>query len=109
MTDGSALFRPGRNIAMKLPPDQFEATLSFYRDTLGLNVKPSHSGSWIVDFGAIRLWLDRVATVSQAELWLEVETESAERAADALAAAGVVRCDEIEPLPIDSQILKLHD
>ncbi len=29
-------FRGGHNIAMKVPPHQFEATVNFYRDVLGL-------------------------------------------------------------------------
>jgi hypothetical protein len=36
--------------------------------------------------------------MSQADLWLELTTEDPGAAADHLAVAGVVRCDEIEPL-----------
>ena len=28
-------FRPGKNIAMKIPAHEFDATLGFYRDVLG--------------------------------------------------------------------------
>ncbi|HBR99063.1 MAG TPA: hypothetical protein DD979_17040 [Gammaproteobacteria bacterium] len=28
-------FQAGRNIAMKVPPHQYDATVRFYRDTLG--------------------------------------------------------------------------
>lgn len=31
-------FAPGRNIAMKVPAHEFEATVGFYRDTLGLTL-----------------------------------------------------------------------
>jgi hypothetical protein len=53
-------------------------------------------------FGSNRLWIDCVTGMSQAELWLQVTTEDTAAAADDLAAAGVVRCDGIEPLAADS-------
>jgi catechol 2,3-dioxygenase-like lactoylglutathione lyase family enzyme len=92
-------FRGGRNIAMKLPPERFDATLAFYRDALGLPVERREPGTAVVTFGQMRLWLDRVATVSQAEIWLEIETSSAAAAAGLLESADVIRCDDIEPLP----------
>lgn len=49
-------------------------------------------------FGTSRLWIDRVPTASQAELWLQITTTDPAAAADHLAAAGVPRCDDIEPL-----------
>ena len=36
--------------------------------------------------------------MSQAELWLEVVTDDVDAAAERFQAAGVERCDEIEPL-----------
>ena len=99
-------FAGGRNIAMKVPPHQWSATVAFYRDTLGLRVldNPFTSGPEAVGFafGHNQLWIDRVPGVSQAELWLQVTTADTATAADHLAAAGVVRCDEIEPLDGDS-------
>jgi len=92
-------FSGGRNVAMKIPPDEYEATLGFYRDTLKLPVEALSEGSHVVTFGPCRLWLDRESNASQAELWLEIETASAAEAAGALARAGVVRCDAIEALP----------
>ena len=50
-------------------------------------------------FGEVQLWLDRVATVSQAELWLQVDTPAVTVAKEYLEQEEVVRCDEIEPLP----------
>ncbi len=104
MTTGQQMtFAGGRNIAMKVPPHQWEQTVSFYRDILGLRVldNPFDGGPQSVGFifGANRLWIDRVPGVSQAELWLQVTTSDAALAADRLATApGVARCDEIEPL-----------
>lgn len=94
-------YRAGRNLAMKVPPDQFEATIAFYRDVLGLPHLGSQEDSVSVAFGSFRLAIDRVETVSQAEIWLEVQTDDTEKASSHLEASGVVRCDEIERLPDD--------
>lgn len=91
-------FRPGRNIAMKLPERVFAETLSFYRDVLGLKVEENTSGA-LVDFGAVRPHLDRVAHQSQTDLWLQIETDDPAAAEAWLADQGVDRCDEVEPLP----------
>lgn len=93
------LFSGGRNMAMKLPAHQFDATLRFYRDTLGLPVTMMADGTPVVEYGSIRLWLDRSEKVSQAELWLEIVAKDAGEAKTVLAEADVVRCDRIEPLP----------
>ncbi len=99
---GPATFAGGRNIAMKVPPHLWDATVAFYRDVLGLAVvehAPTVPRSVCFAFGANRLWIDRVDAMSQAELWLELTTSDAPAAAAHLAAAGVARRDEIEPLP----------
>ncbi|MCU4379151.1 VOC family protein [Acinetobacter haemolyticus] len=92
-------FCGGVDIALKLPPHQFEATVAFYRDVLGL--KPiTDKGSEIgFEFGPVKLWIDTAPKISQAELWLELFTDNFSEAAKYLNDAGVVRCDEIEPLP----------
>ena len=92
-------FRGGRNIALKVPPHQWDATVRFYRETLGLKELPEHKADVVFQFGHNHLWIDRVETVSQAELWLEVITDDVPAAAKHLKAAGVTRCDEIESLP----------
>lgn len=79
-----AQFDGGPNLAMKVPPHQHEATVTFYRDTLKL--KELHGD------------VDKVDTVSQAELWLQVVTDNTSDAATRLRDAGAPRCDEIEPL-----------
>ncbi len=97
----SPRFAGGPNLAMKVPPHQWDATVAFYRDVLGLpELDPVESEPPTVGFafGANRLWIDRVPTVSQAELWLEVTADDPGAAAEHLAAAGVPRVDEIEPL-----------
>jgi len=97
------VFSGGKNIAMKVPPHQWQDAVAFYRDVLGLRViehDPADSATptAVFEFGANRLWIDRVETLSQAEIWLEVETDDLEAAAAYLKAAGVARRDEIEPL-----------
>ena len=95
---GELSFAAGRNIAMKVPPHQYDATVAFYRDVLGFPLIEEFAPAAAFEFGSNRLWIDRVATISQAELWLEVVTDDIEGAARRFEEAGVTRCDEIEPL-----------
>jgi catechol 2,3-dioxygenase-like lactoylglutathione lyase family enzyme len=99
----SVKFAPGRNIAMKVPPHQYDATVAFYRDVLGLKEITAHAPAVGFEFGAKNLWIDRVPGMSQAETWLEVVTDDIAAASEHLKAAGIARCDEIEPLPKDFQ------
>lgn len=92
----------GRNIAMKVPPHVWEATVAFYRDVVGLRVVErgeTTPPSVCIEFGANRLWVDRVDGLSQAEVWLDLSVDNVGAAAKRFEAAGVVRRDEIEPLP----------
>jgi hypothetical protein len=92
-------FEGGKNIAMKVPPHQHEATVRFYRDILKLEpVDNPQDDAICFKFGANNLWIDNVPGMSQAELWLEIVTNDTEAAAEILAQSGVARCDEIEPL-----------
>lgn len=92
-------FQGGKNIAMKVPPHQHDATVRFYAEILGLERIGGPSGDAVgFRFGPNNLWIDRVPGMSQAELWLEIVTDDTAAAAAALAEAGVVRCDAIEPL-----------
>ena len=96
-------FTPGANIAIKVPHHQFEQTVSFYRDVLGLEqvsrTAPDTDDSVTLKFGDKYLWIDRIASLSQAEIWLEIRTDDIERAAAYFQELDVVRRDEIEPLP----------
>ena len=49
MANSDLNFRGGRNIAMKLPPHQYEAMITFYRDTLGLAVEQTSDNSHAVE------------------------------------------------------------
>jgi len=98
-------FAPGPNIAIKVPAHEYEATVSFYRDILGLRpipgTAPSASESVRFEFGDKTLWIDRVPTLSQAEIWLELTTNDIDAATRHLNAHGCPRRDGIEPLPPD--------
>lgn len=100
-------FRGGHNIAMKLPKAQFDRTVAFYREVLGMEVTDSSSEavaegviqSVAIRFGPVTLWLDRVDNYARADLWLELFTDDVDRATEHLAAHGVPVQDELEPLP----------
>lgn len=101
------MFQGGFDIAMKLPKAQYDRTVAFYRDVLGMEVVEesgegvdgavARSGS--VQFGPVKLWLDRVDNYAQAQVWLELFTDDVELAARHLAEHGVHPQDELEPLP----------
>jgi catechol 2,3-dioxygenase-like lactoylglutathione lyase family enzyme len=93
------LFDAGVNVAMKLPERHYAATLAFYRDTLGLPVLQERPDGALVQFGAIRLHLDRLPQQSQTDIWLELRTPDRGAAERHLALAGVTVCNEVEPLP----------
>lgn len=95
----SPIFRPGRNLAMKVSPHQYEATLHFHRDVLGLQPLTHQPPAVGFAFGDKHLWIDSVPALSQAEIWLEVVADDLAAADAHLRAAGVPRRDEIEPLP----------
>lgn len=94
-----AQFSGGPNIAMKLPERLYAQTLAFYRDTLGLRVIDADADGAVIDFGPIRLNLDRVPHQSQPDLWLQVQTPDTAAAKAHLEAAGVAQCDAVEALP----------
>ena len=94
-------FTAGRNIAMKIPPHEYDATVRFYEDILGLPKLQVYAPDIVFEFGDKNLWLDKVDGVSQAETWFEVYTDDLEAAAEYLDENGVVRRDEIEELPDD--------
>ena len=95
----SAKFEAGKNIAMKVPSHQYDATVRFYRDVLGFEQIGGPAGDAVgFKFGGNNLWIDNVPGMSQSEIWLEVVTNSTTEAARVLEKAGIARCDEIENL-----------
>jgi hypothetical protein len=59
-------FAADRNIAMKVPPHLYEATVQFYRSVLGHKEITKHAPSVGFEFGSNNLWIDRVPGISQA-------------------------------------------
>lgn len=94
-------FKPGNNIAMKIPQHEYQNTVRFYRDVLGFKeLTSSEAGSTPkFEFGDKVLWLDNMPGLSQAEIWLEVVTNDVDKASAYLQEQGCYRRDEIEPLP----------
>lgn len=96
-------FSAGKNIAIKVPVHEFEQTVAFYRDILGFEQTESSSPddfeSVTFKFGDKNLWVDKIAGISQAEIWLEVVTDDIETASTYLADKDCSRRDDIEPLP----------
>jgi hypothetical protein len=86
---------------MKVPAHEFDSTLKFYRDIIRLPVVSSYAPATVFEFGDKRLWIDKENHLSQAELWLELETEVPERAKQYLVENGVIIRDDIEELPSD--------
>ncbi len=94
-------FVPGNNIALKVPPHEFDATVAFYRDVLGFPLLEKDGESVGIDFNGKNLWIDRVETVSHAEVWLEICADDIPAAEAYFEEKGVTRRDEIETLPED--------
>lgn len=96
-------FTAGKNIAMKVPVHEFDKTVAFYSDILGLAEievdSPDDIKAVIFKFGDNNLWIDKIPGISQAEIWLEVVTDDIEAAAKYFENNHCVRRDEIEPLP----------
>lgn len=89
----------GIDITMKVPAHQYHATISFYRNVIGLKVITDKAPAIGFELGPNKLWVDEAPGMSQAEIWLELFTDDFVTAARHLAKKGVIRCDEIELLP----------
>jgi hypothetical protein len=58
----------------------------------------------VFEFGSKNLWIHPVPALSQAKIWLELSATDTAAAAKHLARHGVVRRDEIEPLPAEMKV-----
>ena len=96
-------FRPGKNIAIKVPAHEFDRMVEFYKIIIGLKQKDTNSrddfDSIAFEFGDKNLWADKISELSQAEVWLEIESDNAADAKSYLEEQGCVIRNEIEPLP----------
>ena len=92
-------FRGGKNIAIKVPSSQWQATVEFYRSVAKLPVVSESADCVAFTFGSNTLHIDLCPQLSQAEIWLELVTGNVDRAKTYFDEGDVTRCDEIEPLP----------
>lgn len=97
----AAMLYGGIDIAIKVPPHQYEATVAFYRDIVRLVPITDKAPDVGFELGPNKLWIAAEPRMSQAEIWLELFTDNFKATADYLAQSGVTRCDQIEPLPED--------
>jgi catechol 2,3-dioxygenase-like lactoylglutathione lyase family enzyme len=95
------IFKAGNNIAVKTPSHEFEKVVHFYKTILGLEQIDSNSieGYVTFKFGDKNLWIDNVPTISQSEIWLEIQTENHLEARRYFEEQGYAIRNEIEPLP----------
>ena len=94
-----AEMKGGIDIALKVPSHQYQQTLDFYRNTIGLEEITDKVPATEFMLGPNRLWIDEAPTMSQAELWLELFTPDFTATAEQMAPQGVTRCDSVELLP----------
>lgn len=87
---------PGENIAIKVPQFKFEETVLFYEQTIGLKRKETIEWYVAFEFGSITLWIDRMETYAQSDVWLELYTQDLDTASAYLKEKQVPRRDEVE-------------
>ncbi|MBT2619794.1 MULTISPECIES: VOC family protein [Chryseobacterium] len=100
-----AKFEGGLNIAIKIPKNKYEQTVSFYKDILKLEVEekpisnPTVSRTHEVKFGGNTVWLDCVDNYTHSETWLELNVPDVAAAISHLKDNKVETCDEFEKIP----------
>lgn len=95
-------YSAGKNIAIKVPDHEYDQTVRFYRDVLGFPEKSElsqNAENTALIFGNNILWIDRVTTLSQAEIWLEIKTDNVAGAKASLEQEGYKIRDSLEALP----------
>lgn len=89
------MIEPGKNIAIKVPQHKWQETVAFYRDRAELEVIKELENSIGFAFGGMTLWIDKVETQSQVDVWLELFTDDPDAALERLQSP---KRDELEPL-----------
>ncbi|MEM1284325.1 MAG: hypothetical protein AAGH43_02970 [Pseudomonadota bacterium] len=89
------MIEPGKNIAIKVPQHKWDEMVAFYRGRVGLKPVLEKDGHIAFEFGPMKLWLDRVATQSQVDVWLELFTDDPDAALERLESP---KRNELEPL-----------
>jgi hypothetical protein len=57
-------FTAGRNIGIKLPPHEYDATVRFYEGILGLSKIGDYTPEIVFDLDGKNLWLDKIDGLS---------------------------------------------
>ncbi|MDA3615970.1 SRPBCC family protein [Polluticaenibacter yanchengensis] len=105
-------FRPGCNIAMKIPVDKYSDTVAFYRDILLLDVTeisiehPTVLKTHKVLFGHSVLWLDCIKGIEESALWLEIVTNNIDNATSYLLSNNINTHDYLEAIPENMHWIK---
>ncbi len=89
------MIEPGKNIAIKVPLHKWDETVAFYRDRARLEIAKELPNSTGFVFGHMTLWIDKVETQSQVDVWLEFFSDDPGGALEQL---GSPKRDELEPL-----------
>lgn len=98
-------FEGGINIAIKIPKNKYNQTVTFYKDILKWEVEekpidnPTISRTHQVKFGHNIVWLDCVDNYTHSEIWLELDTHDVDESTRYLRSKGVETCDELEQIP----------
>lgn len=96
-------FTPGKNIALKTPAHEYESVVRFYREILGFKQLAHHGrdlfDSVCFEFGDKLLWIDKIDSISQSEIWLEISSDNPDVAQTYLKKSGCTIRNEIEALP----------
>ncbi|XID90172.1 VOC family protein [Paenibacillaceae bacterium WGS1546] len=90
-------FIGGANIALKIPKYKYDETVRFYKEIVKLPYLGFKYGSHFFQLGQSKLWLDCMENYSQQDVWLEIQTDDPEAAAEFLREHRISRRDEVEP------------
>jgi predicted enzyme related to lactoylglutathione lyase len=100
-------FYPGKNIALKTPAHEYDSVISFYKEMLGFQQLPLDNSdsfeSVCFAFGDKVLWVDKIESISQSEVWLEITSSDVLAAQEYLKKKGCIIRNEIERLPENFQ------
>ena len=91
------------DIAMGVPSHQYAATFAFYRSVVWLTPITGRNLGHRLCAGPNRIWIDEALQMRQAEIGLELLTDSFGDAVIHLARSGVIHCDVIGHCQVGSR------
>lgn len=105
-------FEGGPNIAIKIPAPAYEKTIHFYRDILLLETEekildhPTITKTTKVKFGENTLWLDYMESITAPMIWLEINSNEIEIAAQYFQINDIPIQDDLEKIPKGTHWIK---